>query len=103
MRSPGAIIRPSGSRGFRLLYEKRIALFAILAALPGVTFGTVLIWTHDWSRDTKISLTALELFLWLVLTLALLDQIVRPLANPDQRGRRIARGRLFLSRPRGRT
>jgi len=66
-------------RGFRLLYEKRIALFAILAALPGVTFGTILIWTHDWSRDTKISLTVLEMFLWLVLTLALLDQIVRPL------------------------
>ena len=64
---------------FRLLYEKRIVLFAILAALPGVAFGTILIWTHDWSRDTKISLTVLELFLWLVLTLALLDQIVRPL------------------------
>lgn len=70
---------PSRRRRFRLLYEKRIALFAILAALPGVTFGTILIWTHDWSRDTKISLTVLELFLWLVLTLALLDQIVRPL------------------------
>jgi hypothetical protein len=26
---------------FRLLYEKRIALFAILAASPGVAFGTV--------------------------------------------------------------
>ena len=70
---------PARSRRFRPLYEKRIALFAILAALPGVTFGTILIWTHDWSRDTKISFTVLELFLWLVLTLALLDQIVRPL------------------------
>lgn len=70
---------PQRRRRFRLLYEKRIALFAILAALPGVTFGTILIWTHDWSRDTKISLTGLELFLWVVLTLALLDQIVRPL------------------------
>lgn len=66
-------------RGFHLLYEKRVALFAILAAVPGVAFGTTLIWTHDWSRDTKISLTVLEVFLWLVLTIALLDQIVRPL------------------------
>jgi nitrogen fixation/metabolism regulation signal transduction histidine kinase len=66
-------------RRFRLLFEKRIALFAILAALPGIAFGTILIWTHDWSRDTKISLTVLEFFLWLVLTLALLEQIVRPL------------------------
>jgi two-component system nitrogen regulation sensor histidine kinase NtrY len=70
---------PQRRRRFRPLYEKRITLFAILAALPGITFGTILIWTHDWSRDTKISLTVLELFLWLVLTLALLDQIVRPL------------------------
>jgi nitrogen fixation/metabolism regulation signal transduction histidine kinase len=70
---------PQRQRRFRPLYEKRIALFAVLAALPGVAFGTALIWTHDWSRDTKVSLTALELFLWLVLTLALLDQIVRPL------------------------
>ena len=71
--------RRSARRKYRLLYEKRIALFAILAALPGVVFGTTLIWTHDWSRDTKISLTILEFFLWLVLTIALLDQIVRPL------------------------
>jgi two-component system, NtrC family, nitrogen regulation sensor histidine kinase NtrY len=71
--------QPHRPRGFHLLYEKRIALFAILAALPGVAFATVLIWTHDWSRDTKISLTILVFFLWLVLTLALLDQIVRPL------------------------
>ena len=66
-------------RRYRLLYEKRIALFAILAALPGVVFGTVLIWIHNWTQDVKVSLTVLELFLWLVLTLALLDQIVRPL------------------------
>jgi len=67
------------SRRSRLLFERRIALFAILAALPGICFGTVLIWTHAWPRDVKFALTALEVFLWLVLTLALLDQIVRPL------------------------
>ena len=67
------------SRRSRLLFEKRIALFAVLAALPGIVFGTILIWTHPWTRDVKITLTALEFFLWLVLTLALLDQIVRPL------------------------
>ncbi|MGB7554560.1 MAG: ATP-binding protein [Candidatus Korobacteraceae bacterium] len=67
------------SRRSRLLFEKRITLFAILAALPGITFGTILIWTHAWTRDVKITLTVLEFFLWLVLTLALLDQIVRPL------------------------
>ncbi len=63
----------------RLLYEKRIVLFAVLAALPGMAFGTALIWTHAWSQDVKIALTALEFFLWFVLTLTLLDQVVRPL------------------------
>src|SRR5215472_9193644 len=63
----------------RLLFEKRIALFAVIAALPGILFGTVLIWTHAWPSDIKIALTVLQLFLWLVLTLALLDQVVRPL------------------------
>src|SRR3982751_1741166 len=64
---------------FRMLYEKRVALFAILASLPGIGFATSLIWTHHWTRDAKISLTVLLAFLWLVLTLALLDQVVRPL------------------------
>jgi len=76
---PAARKPPTRTGHFKLLYEKRIALFAILAALPGVAFGTSLIWTRDWTRDVKISLTVLEFFLWLVLTLALLDQIVRPL------------------------
>jgi two-component system nitrogen regulation sensor histidine kinase NtrY len=76
---PAATAAVPRRRYFKLLYEKRITLFAILAALPGVAFGTSLIWTRDWSRDVKISLTVLEFFLWLVLTLALLDQIVRPL------------------------
>ena len=67
------------SRRSRLLFEKRIALFAVLAALPGIAFGTILIWIQPWTRDVKIALTALEFFLWLVLTLALLEQIVRPL------------------------
>jgi len=67
------------ARHFKLLYEKRVALFAILASLPGIGFGTALIWSRPWTNDVKISLTALEFFLWLVLTLALLDQVVRPL------------------------
>src|SRR5271167_1508083 len=66
-------------RPSRLLFEKRIALFAVLAALPGIGFGTTLIWTSSWARDVKIAVTVVEFFLWLVLTLVLLDQIVRPL------------------------
>jgi len=50
----------------------------------------------DWTRDIKISLTVLEFFLWLVLTLALLDQNCPPAADARQCGRRFARRRLFL-------
>ena len=73
-RTPHVRLRPS-----QLLFEKRIAFFAVFAALPGVAVGTILIWTSAWSRDAKIALTALEFFLWLILTLVLLEQIVRPL------------------------
>ena len=37
---------PSTLADRRLLFEKRIALFAVLAALPGMAFGTILIWTQ---------------------------------------------------------
>ena len=43
--------RDRGSEQFRrhrLLYERRIAIFAVLAALPGVVIATTLIWTHAW-------------------------------------------------------
>jgi two-component system, NtrC family, nitrogen regulation sensor histidine kinase NtrY len=63
----------------RLLYERRIAIFAVLAAFPGTVFGTTLIWMQPWARDAKIALTTLEFFLWFILTLTLLEQIVRPL------------------------
>ena len=66
-------------RRHRLLYERRIAIFAVLAALPGIVIATTLIWTHAWARDVKIALTLLEFFLWFILTLTLLEQIIRPL------------------------
>ncbi len=64
---------------YRLIFERRIAIYAVLAALPGIVFGTTLIWMQPWSRDVKIAFTVLELFLWFILTLTLLEQIVRPL------------------------
>ena len=80
--SSGYRQRDRGSEQFkrhRLLYERRIAIFAVLAALPGIAIATIMIWTHAWSRDVKIALTLLEFFLWFILTLTLLEQIVRPL------------------------
>jgi nitrogen fixation/metabolism regulation signal transduction histidine kinase len=74
--------RDRGSERFhrhRLIYERRIAIFAILAALPGVILGTTLVWLQPWSRDARIAVTVFELVLWFLFTLALLEQIVRPL------------------------
>ena len=64
---------------YRLIFERRIAIYAVLAALPGIAFGTTLIWLQPWARDVKIAVTVFQFFLWFVLTLTLLEQIVRPL------------------------
>ncbi|HVP54980.1 MAG TPA: ATP-binding protein [Candidatus Eisenbacteria bacterium] len=63
----------------RLLYERRIAIFAVLAALPGVAVALAFLWTHNWARDVKIMVTVFLFFVWFILTLTLLEQIVRPL------------------------
>jgi nitrogen fixation/metabolism regulation signal transduction histidine kinase len=73
-RSAGEQFRPH-----RLIYERRIVIFAVLAALPGVVLGTTFVWLQTWARDVKIAVTFFEFLLWFLLTLALLEQIVRPL------------------------
>jgi len=64
---------------YRLIFERRIAIFAVLAALPGIVLSTTLVWLQPWVLDAKIALTVFVLFLWFVLTLTLLEQIVHPL------------------------
>src|SRR5271169_2782004 len=66
-------------RRHRLLYERRIAIFAVLAALPGVILALSFLWTHSWTRDVKIMVTVFLFFVWFILTITLLEQIVRPL------------------------
>ncbi len=63
----------------RLLYERRITIFAILSALPGMALGLTLMWRQPWARDVKIMLTVVLFFVWFILALTLLEQIVRPL------------------------
>ncbi len=94
---------PQRRRRFRPLYEKRIALFAILAALPGVAFGTVLIWTHDWSAGHQDLPHGTGAFSLAGADAGIARPDRPPVANPDQRCRRAARRGLFLSRARGRT
>ncbi len=63
----------------RLLYENRISLYAFLVALPGLLVSTVLIWLQPWTVGSRLSLIALELFVWWLLALALQEQTTRPL------------------------
>src|SRR5450755_1215655 len=63
----------------RLIYERRIAIFAVLAALPGTVLGITMVWIQPWARDAKVALTVFVFFLWFILTLTLLEHIVHPL------------------------
>ncbi len=63
----------------RLLYENRISLYAFLVALPGLLVSTVLIWLQPWTIGSRLSLIAVELFVWWLLALALQEQTTRPL------------------------
>jgi PAS domain-containing protein len=63
----------------RLLYEHRISLYSLLVALPGIVVSGILIWRQPWSVDAKLALLIVELFVWWLLSLALHEQIIRPL------------------------
>jgi len=63
----------------RLLYERRISLYSLLVALPGILVSGILIWMQSWSTESKLALSLLELLVWWALAAALHEQIVRPL------------------------
>jgi len=63
----------------RLLYERRITLFSLLVALPGMLLSGVFIWTQPWSLETRLALAFAELFIWWLLAMALQEQTTRPL------------------------
>jgi two-component system nitrogen regulation sensor histidine kinase NtrY len=63
----------------RLLYERRINLFALLVALPGMVLAGVLVWRQSWSVESRCALLFAELFVWWLLAMALQEQTTRPL------------------------
>jgi two-component system, NtrC family, nitrogen regulation sensor histidine kinase NtrY len=75
--SPGA--RKSSRKRVRLLYERRINLFSLLVALPGMIASGILIWLQPWSAESKWALVLAELFVWWLLAMALQEQTTRPL------------------------
>ena len=75
--SPG--VRKPPRKRVRLLYERRINLFSLLVALPGMVVGGILIWLQSWSAESKWALLFAELFVWWLLAMALQEQTTRPL------------------------
>ncbi|MBZ5654970.1 MAG: ATP-binding protein [Acidobacteriia bacterium] len=75
----GAEMRKRPGKRVRLLYERRISLFSLLVALPGIVVSTVLIWLQSWSASSKLSVSFIGLFLWWLLAMALHEQSIRPL------------------------
>src|SRR5271165_6853124 len=74
---PGA--RKPPKKRVRLLYERRINLFALLVALPGLAISGILTWMQPWTLESKFTLLAAELFVWWLLAMALQEQTTRPL------------------------
>lgn len=71
--------RQAPRKRVRLLYERRISLYSLFVALPGILVSGVLIWQEAWSTESKLALSLAELFAWWVLALVLHEQTVRPL------------------------
>jgi nitrogen fixation/metabolism regulation signal transduction histidine kinase len=63
----------------RSRYERRLALYSLLVALPSLVASGVLIWLQPWSVESRLVLLFAELLLWAGLALVLHDQTIRPL------------------------
>src|ERR1700722_12294385 len=63
----------------RLLYERRVSLFALLVALPALLTSGIFIWQQSWTLESKLALLFAELFVWGILAMALQEQTTRPL------------------------
>jgi two-component system nitrogen regulation sensor histidine kinase NtrY len=74
---PGAGKPPK--KRVRLLYERRVNLFALLVALPGLLISGIFIWLQPWALESKCALMLAALFVWWLLAMALQQQTTRPL------------------------
>ena len=72
-------LRKPPRKRVRLLYERRISLFSLFVALPGMFFSGVFIWKQAWSLESRFALIFVELFTWWLLAMALHEQTTRPL------------------------
>ncbi len=77
--SPNPGVRKPPKKRVRLLYERRINLFALLVAIPGLLIGGIFIWLQSWTLESKFALMFAALFVSWLLAMALHEQTTRPL------------------------
>ncbi len=63
----------------RVPYERRVSLFSLLVAVPGLVVSGVLLWFQPWALESKLTVFFIELFVWWLLASALQEQVTRPL------------------------
>jgi two-component system, NtrC family, nitrogen regulation sensor histidine kinase NtrY len=81
--SPQGSSHPGGHKPprkrVRLLYERRVNLFSLFVAIPGLLVSGIFIWLQPWTLESKLALVFAELFAWWLLAMALQEQATRPL------------------------
>jgi nitrogen fixation/metabolism regulation signal transduction histidine kinase len=70
---------PRIDKGFRLGYENRIMLLAVLAALPASVCALVLLWSGGHQARTEWTLTVIVVGAWLGFAAALRERVVFPM------------------------
>jgi two-component system, NtrC family, nitrogen regulation sensor histidine kinase NtrY len=63
----------------RLLYERRVNVYSLLLALPGLLVSGIFIWLQPWTLESKLILCFVEVFACWLLAMALQEQVTRPL------------------------
>ncbi len=77
----GPALAPSRLRTRRLrrVYERRIRLFSLLFAAPGLIIAIILTFRQNWSADAKWSLAVFLVLFFFIFEAVLHDQVIRPL------------------------
>jgi nitrogen fixation/metabolism regulation signal transduction histidine kinase len=63
----------------RLLYARKVSLFSLLVALPGMMVSAIFVWQASWTVQSKIGLLLVLLIAWGVLAMTLQENATRPL------------------------
>src|SRR5678815_1230207 len=60
-------------------YDRKVTLLALAAGLPAVVASFILLWVGDYPWLIRVTIGTILLGLWLGVTVALRDRIIRPL------------------------